>query len=247
MEKYRYIIIDDEPLSHLTVSHRFKNYPNYTCAATFYNPVEALKFLQENDIDLIFLDIEMPEMDGFQFLEALKKRIFVVILTAYSERYSHEAHDFYDRDLVFFSNKAQLLYYFPKIIARFEKLYAEKEIINRVEQLSKNEPHTFPRMVNNKSILFTDIRIIMVIGHHTVLKMRTGEEHIFRMTFRELKNFLPANLFFHIKRNIIINIIYVTAFNDTTICLDEEHFVISLKINKNIISDLRTALQELRP
>jgi DNA-binding LytR/AlgR family response regulator len=246
MEKYKYIIIDDEYPSHLAVNHHFKNFSNYSCAAAFYNPEKALEYLQKTEVDLIFLDIEMPEMNGLQFLEALRQNIFVVILTAYPNKYALDAHKFYDANLFFFSNKAQLLYYFPKIIARFEKLYAEREIINRINQLSKNEVYTFPIKVNNKLLSFTDIRIIEVIGHHIVLKMNNKEEYIFRMTFRRLKNFLPPNLFFQIRRSVIINIIYVTALNDTTICLGEDHYIISLQIYKNILSDLQAAIQAVR-
>jgi len=245
MEKFKYIIIDDDIHTHLSVNRHFKKYNNYTCENTFYNPVQALKFLQENEIDLIFLDIEMPEMNGFQFLKALNKRIFVVILTAYSEKYGIDAHDFYDRDLFFFSNKAQLLYYFPKIISRFEKLYTEKEMLNRISQLSKNEIHTFPKKINNQTIQLTDIRIIEVVGHYIVLKMKNGEECVFRMSFRELKNFLPENLFFQIRRNIIINILYVTALNDITVCIGEHHFQISTRKQKKIAIELQTAKQKL--
>jgi len=246
MKKYKYIIIDDDQLSHLTLHQRFKNYPNYSCAASFYHPGEAMKYLQENNIDLIFLDIEMPEMDGFQFLETLNQDIFVVILTAYPDKYSLEAHKFYEGNLIIFSNKSQLVYYFPKIIARFEKLYAEREMIHRINQLSKNQIQTFPKKVGDMTILLTDIRIIEVVGHHIVLKMKRGEEHIFRMTFSELNKFLPKNLFFRVRRNIIINIIYVTAMNDTTVCLEENHFVISMKFNSNILSDLKKAIKALK-
>jgi DNA-binding LytR/AlgR family response regulator len=243
MGKYKYIIIDDDLPSHLAVSHHFKNYPKYKCAKVFYNPVEALNYLHKNKIDLIFLDIEMSEMNGFQFLEALQQNIFVVILTAYPDKYSLDAHKFYHENLIYYSNKAQLLYYFPKIIARFEKLFSENEIINRINQLFKNEINTFPYKINNETISLTNIRIIEVVGHNLVLKMNNKEEHIYRMAFSTLKNFLPANLFFRIRRNIIINIMYVTAFSDVTICLDKDHFIVSLKFNKNIITELKAALQ----
>jgi len=246
MEKYKYIIVDDEPLFHLTLSSHFNEYAHYSCAATFHNPVEALNYLKENKIDLIFLDIEMPEMNGLQFMESLDQQIFVVILTAYPNKYGFAAHKYYEENLFFYTNKAQLLYYFPKIIARFEKLFVERETINRINKLYKNEIYTFPKKVNNETLLLTEIRIIEVVGHHLVLKLRRGEEHIFRMTLGEVKKFLPAHLFFQIRRNIIINIIYVTAFNDITICLDDAHFVVSTVINKHIISDLKVALEALR-
>jgi len=152
MEKYRYIIIDDDISTHLSVNQHFKDYPNYFCAGIFYNPVVALKYLEKNKIDLIFLDIEMPEMTGFEFLETLQQEIFVVILTAYPDKYSLGAHDFYDGNLVKFTNKAQLLYYFPKIIEIFEKKYEEREILQRIKQFYKNETYTFPKKINNKFI-----------------------------------------------------------------------------------------------
>jgi DNA-binding LytR/AlgR family response regulator len=169
----------------------------------------------------------------------------VAILTAYPEKYSLHAHHYIDKDLVFFANKAQFLYYLPKIIARFEKMHAEKEIVNRIHQLSKNEIRTFPKMINNASILLSDILFITVIGHNIVLKMNSGEEIIDRMTLRELIDFLPANTFLQIKRNTIINIIYVTAFTDTTVCLEDQHFRISTRRQKEIVQILKTEISKL--
>ena len=239
MERYKYIIIDDEYPSHLSVQHHFKTYPNYECAAVFYNPENALIFLKEHEIDLIFLDIEMPEMNGFQFLDVLEKEVFVVILTAYEKQHSLEAHKYYDKDLVFFSNKAQILYYFPKIIARFEKMYAEKETLNRVGKLSKNEITTFPKMINNQLIQLIDIMHFTVIGHNIVLQMKNGEELIHRMSLRELLNILPSEIFFQIRRNIIINIGHVTSFTNSTVCVGNQHFIIALRNRKQIVEELK--------
>jgi len=245
MERYNFIIIDDEYPSHLALLHHFKSYSNYKCIAAFSNPEKALLFLQENEVDLIFLDIEMPEMNGFRFLEALQKNIFVVILTAYVDKYSLEAHHYYDKELVFFSNKAQISYYLPKIITRFEKMFYEKKVMDRVKRISKNEILTFPKKINNKTILLEDIVYIEVIGHHTILKMRNQEEEVFRITIRQLLNFLPANLFFQIKRNMIINIRHVTAFTDSTICIASRHHIVSIKKRKEIISELKVQKQKL--
>jgi len=245
MKNFKYVVIDDEFPSHLTVRQYFKAYPNYTCAATFCSPEKALLFLQEHEIDLIFLDIEMPEMNGFQFLEALKKSIFVVIHTAYPEKYGLDAHNYYEKDLVFFSNKAQFSYYLPKIITRFEKMHVEKEMIDRINQLSKNEIYTFPKMFKNKPILLVDILMITVIGHNIVLKMRNGDEIIFRMTLREIMGFLPTNIFLQIRRNEIINVLQITAFTDTTVCLNDKHLHISTRKQKEIVQFLKAQKQEL--
>ena len=246
MEKYKYVIIDDEYPSHWTVQQSFKRYPNYTCVGAFYNPEKALIFLQEHKVDLIFLDMEMQEMNGFEFLEALERKIFVVILTAYFEKHGLNAHQYYfNKDLVFFSNKAQFLYYFPKIIEKFEKMYLEKELIDRINQLSKNEILTFPKKANGETIPLTDIIYIEAIGHHVVLKMKRGDENIFRMSIKKLMGFLPADNFLLIKRNIIINVRYVTAFTESTVCLKDYHFSLSTRRREEAISVLNTYKKEL--
>jgi len=246
MKNYKYIVVDDELPALVVVKHYLKKYPNYVCAAIFSDPLKALEFIQKNEIDLIFLDIDMPLMDGFQFLETLNKRIFVVFITAYPDRFSFDAHQYYDKDLVFFANKAQFSYYLPKIIIRFEKMYNEKEIINRVHSITENKIQTFPIMLNKKAIPLQDIIHILVIGHNIVLKMTNNEELVYRISFKELIKILPPQLFLRISRNRIINIFHVTAFTNTTVCVGDEHFGISLKCRKEIVAQLQSKREILQ-
>jgi DNA-binding LytR/AlgR family response regulator len=217
MEKFKFIIIDDDQPAHITVRYHLKAYSNYALTASFYNAQAALDYLEENEVDIIFLDIEMPEMNGFQFLEALSKRIFVVILTAYPDKYSRKTYDYlFDKDLVFFANKAQFLYYLPKIITRFEKMHEEKNILDRIDQLSKNEIYTFPKMFKKESIPLKDILFFTVIAHNIVLKLKNGQEEVFRMTLNELTGILPAANFLQIKHKLLI--IYLKLLHDTKKC-----------------------------
>jgi len=240
MERYKYIIIDDETPSHLILAHKLEQYPEFKCVENFLNPKEALQYLENNEVDIIFLDIEMPEMNGLLFLEALSKRVFIVILTAYYNKYSIDAHQYYYyKNLIYYANKAQLNHYLPKIIERIKQVYSEKEILAKVDKIAKNEILYFPQKIKNRAILFSDIVTILVIGHNIILNMKDGEELVFRYSFCELTNFLPANNFFQIKRNLIINIDYVTAFTDTTICINNQHVTISHKIKSGVIQALK--------
>jgi len=238
MKKFKYIIIDDEYPSHLVVQRELKQFQNYHCIAKFQNPEKALLFLQKTEVDLIFLDIRMREMSGFQFLEALEKNIFIVILTAFQEENSLIAHQYYDKDLVFYTNKAQFSYYLPKIITRFEKMHEEKKVINRAKQLSNNEFQTFPITINKKNILLEDIVYIIVAGHHVVITIVDGEELVCRTTLRELLDILPSHIFFQVRRDTIINIGYVTAFTNSTICVEGKYFSISFRNREKVIQTL---------
>ena len=245
MERYNYIIVDDENQSHIKLRNHFKPYKNYTCVATFSNPEKALLFLSKHEIDLIFLDIEMPQMSGFQFLEALQKNIFVVIFTAFESKYCLEAHHYYDKDLVFFSNKAQFSYYLPKIITRFEKMFKDKKVVERVKQLSKNEIILFPKKIEKKTVALEDILYIEVIGHNIILKTKNNKEFITHMTLRELLSFLPVHIFFQIKRNMIVNIEHITAFTDFTVCVGGQHHTIAIRKQQEIIPKLIAQKQKL--
>ncbi len=81
------VIVDDEPKAIQGLSWELSNFKeDIEVIASFNNPEEGLKYLANNKIDCLFLDIEMPTMDGFQFLEKIGNRNFaVVITTAYNE------------------------------------------------------------------------------------------------------------------------------------------------------------------
>jgi DNA-binding LytR/AlgR family response regulator len=124
-------------------------------------------------------------------------------------------------------------------------MYAEKEVIDRVYQLAQNDIKFFPKKINNKSISLADIILIFVVGHNIILRINTKEEIVFRIPFCELIKILPGNIFFKIQRNTIINIGYVTAFTDTTVCIADQHFTISKKIQKEVIKALQMQKQIL--
>jgi len=247
MEKYKYITIDDDYPAHFVLKHYFNDYPDYECVGTFHNPADALAFLQEHNVDLVLLDIEMQQMSGIQFLEALEKKIFVAFITAFSEKYSEETHKYYfDKHLVHFCNKTQLKYFFPKIIERFEKMYQEKKVLEKINRLCNNEVHTFPKTINGKSVLLFDILYIEIIGHYCVLKMKNNREHITRMTMGELTDCLPEQIFFKISRSKIINILHTTAFTETTVCIDGYFFNISRNLREKVIQALREHREGLK-
>src|SRR2546423_9917569 len=79
------IIIDDEPIARKVLEEFIEDIGNFNLIASVENPVKALPFLTENRIDLLFLDINMPKMNGFQFIKSSQNLPPVIITTAYSE------------------------------------------------------------------------------------------------------------------------------------------------------------------
>ena len=85
MKVLKAIAIDDEPLA-LEVMQRFaKKIPSLELTSTFQNPIEAVSYMQENTVDLVLLDIQMPDLSGLQFLQSIPYKPMVIFTTAYSQ------------------------------------------------------------------------------------------------------------------------------------------------------------------
>ncbi len=88
----RCLIIDDEPLAHDIILTYLEDIPFIEVAGQFYRATEALDFLSRNEIDLIFLDIRMPKLNGLDFIRTLTHKPIIIITSAYEE-YALESFD----------------------------------------------------------------------------------------------------------------------------------------------------------
>ena len=79
------LIIDDEPLAINVIKSFTKEIDNITIINTFTSPVDALKYLKEHKVDLIFLDINMPLLNGLDFIRNLETKPLIIVTTAYNE------------------------------------------------------------------------------------------------------------------------------------------------------------------
>lgn len=81
----RYLIVDDEPIAHRIIENYCENLPYLEKKGSCYNAFEALQFLNEDTVDLLFLDINMPKLSGFDFLKTLPNPPKIIVTTAYKE------------------------------------------------------------------------------------------------------------------------------------------------------------------
>ena len=79
------IIIDDEPLAIKVIKNYVEQIKELSLQATFTNAVDSMNFIKENEVDLLFLDVNMPLLDGYSFLESLPHKPNVIITTAHAE------------------------------------------------------------------------------------------------------------------------------------------------------------------
>ncbi len=163
------IIVDDEPLAQSVIESYLKNVPNLELKGKFDNAIEALTFINSTDIDLMFLDINMPELSGMDLLKTMTKRPEVILTTAYSE-YAIESYELGVSDYLLK----------PISLPRFLKAVT-KVIDSLTKERNYNEGGgEKPRFVFikvdgiNLKLMLEDIRYIEAYGNY--LKIFTDEK-----------------------------------------------------------------------
>jgi len=189
------ICIDDEPLSHEILENYIEKVPGLRLQASFYNAIDALAYLNQNSVDLIFLDINMPELTGIGLLKSLHNPPAVIFTSAYPEY----AVDGFDLKIVDFLLK-------PFSFERFLKA------VNKVFQSKNNisDPATGAFLVvkDGKKIYrikHDEIRYFESAGDY--VKVHTAQKvHVVNETLKHFEGSLPTLDFLRVHRSFIISI-----------------------------------------
>lgn len=192
------LIVDDEPIARDIVLHYCTHLPILTVKATASNAFEARKKLMEEEIDILFLDINMPALDGIAFLKTMKKLPQVILTTAYKE-YGVEAFDLAVCDYLLkpFS--------LDRFIVAVDKALEKIQPQSSTEKNTDNREHTFIKADGKIfNLHFNDLLFAEASGNYTKLVTQTGTI-MPAMTFSTIETILPSDSFLRIHRSFIIN------------------------------------------
>ncbi len=186
------IIIDDEPLAVSLLEKYVSETANFELLSTFLNPIEAIEFIQNNDVDLVFLDIQMPELSGINFMKIVGERVKYILTTAYCEF----ALEGYEHNVIDYLLK-------PITISRFQKGIEKAK--GRFSSIQESEKKFFfvKSSGQQHKILFDDILYIESIKDYVNIKTK-DEEFIVLDTLKSMEGQLP-DCFLRIHKSFIIN------------------------------------------
>jgi DNA-binding LytR/AlgR family response regulator len=202
--KTRVLIVDDEPRAHAVLQNYIARLPELELAGDCFNAIEAYQFLKKESVDLIFLDITMPEIDGFGFLRMLEKAPPVVFTTAHSE-FAVESYEYNAID------------YLKKPIP-FERFL---RAVNKCRQWLDNNISLQPQITSitlkvdgeMQHIPLDTVAYIQSLGNY--VKIYTDRKNFMvQITTRELEDMLPKNAFLRIHKSFIVNRSRVNKVND---------------------------------
>lgn len=228
-----YLIIDDEYLAHEVIKDYCDMLPNMQLQKNCYNALEAIEYLSENSIDLIFLDLNMPKLKGFDFLKTLVNPPKVIVTTAYSEF----ALEGYELNVVDYLLKP---FSFERFLKAVNKAIGGRASSTQAPVLSTNDeaPKTIFLRENKKyvQVAIDDIQYIESSGNY--VKVIVGTESItVRDKISGLLEILPDNEFIQVHKSFAVAIKHIKSVQGNRIFLDNNIIPIG-KVYKMKVNEL---------
>ncbi len=240
MKKLNSLIIDDEPLAHKVIMEYAKDIPFLTVSAQCYLATEAFSVLNDQNIDLIFLDIQMPKLKGLDFLRTLKVKPLVIVTSAYDE-YALEG---FELDVCDYLLKPFRFDRFLKAVNKAHELYQLKAEPTSSLPVDRESERKDDRLFIKSDkrltqVKLSDIQYLESYGNY--VKVWMGEE--FHLTFRTLTSYveeLPEKDFFRIHKSFIINRVYIDYLEGNQVMMKNKK---GLPIGKNNRSEFKKFLR----
>lgn len=229
--KYNVLIVDDEPLAINVVKRYLENFKNFEVVKTCQNAVDAFNAINQNAIDVVFLDINMPTMSGLDMIRNLKKRPIIVITTAFRE-YAIES---FDLEAIDYLVKPFSLDRFMNTIGRIEKqLVHQNTDESNVNHSLPESKHVFfkvdKRMVK---VMLDEIIYIESLKDYVRIKTET-ESLINHNNLVSITEHLPEDQFVRIHRSYIISLDKVKAIEGNCVEIGGKLLPIGRNYQKSI-------------
>lgn len=208
------IIIDDEPLAREAIEMLINQTDDLDLIGLFNSPETASSFIENNTVELIFLDIQMPGINGIEFARTIPKETFVIFTTAYSEF----ASDSYEVDAIDYLIKPVKPERFQKAVEKahtYSKLFKADYASNNIEKVAddfffvKADRRIFKVYFNN--ILFIQGLKDYVVMHSENQKVMTA------MNIKTIYDQLPKDMFVRVSKSYVINVKHIGSVDNNTV------------------------------
>lgn len=227
--KIRCLIVDDEPLARKGTEENLMDFDSLELVGTAENVQEAGKFLQAQEVDLMFLDINMPRVSGIEFLKTLKKRPIVIIISAYPD-YALEG---FELDVLDYLLKPVPYDRFVKAIQKAEDYFElkSKSLPNQTDFFFIKTESKFEK------ILFAEILFIEAADNyvliHTIFK-----KHIAYITIKIVEESLPSDDFIKVHKSYIVSIPKIKSIEASEIIIDKYRIPISRSLKDEVMEKI---------
>lgn len=217
----RCIIVDDEPIAREGLETLVSRIPRLKLDATFESAESASAYLQDNTVDLIFLDIEMPEINGLEFAKTIPEKTLVIFTTAYSEY----AIDSYEVDAVDYLVKPIEPRRFQKAV---DKAVLYLSLLDNAEDEGVESENEFIFVKSERryfKVYYKDILYVEGLKNYVVIHTEK-KKIVTKIYLSTIFDLLPAKIFFRINKSYIVNLNRIDSFDNNDVFIDDYEIAI---------------------
>ncbi len=226
------IIIDDEPLALKGLKEYLADIEFLQLTGAFNNTMKALPFLQSGEIDLIFLDIEMPQISGLEFLKALSHPPMVIITTAYPQH----AVEGFELNVIDYLLKPIAFNRFLKAVLKAQDAFAIQG--NAQTLIKNNNDHIFVKS-NNRilKVSFDDILYVEALQNYVAI-YTDKQKIISYLTFKSMEENLPSEHFLKVHKSYIVHLVKITGLGANIVYIGDIEIPISRTLKEEVTKKL---------
>lgn len=217
------IIVDDEPLAREAIEMLIEKTSDLALLGSFNSAATASKFMHDAIVDLVFLDIQMPGINGIEFAKTIPEKTFVIFTTAFSEF----ATESYEVDAIDYLIKPVKLERFQKAIDKalsYSVLLKKRNSDNNIEQITDN--HFFIKADRKIiKVYFKDILFIEGLKDYVVMHTE-NQKVITAMNIKTIHEQLPKKMFVRVSKSYIINADRIDSVDNNTVYIEKNEIPI---------------------
>lgn len=217
------IIIDDDELARVIIEKYCSKLEYVSVVETFTNAIEAIDFITNNKVDLVFLDIHMPELSGFDFIDSLKNPPHIILTTS-DKKFALDAFEY--PCIADYLVKPIKFPRFMKSLSKITPLHNNSE--NAAKEGLDQTNHELYVNIDRRlvKILISEIYLIEAKGDYINIKTET-KNHIVHTTMKKVEEKLPHDVFLKIHRSFIINLKQIIDIEDNSVLIKKEVIPVS--------------------
>ncbi len=230
--KLKCVIIDDEPIARKVIQEYIEEIEYLELAGQAENPLKAMAILNAQDIDILFLDINMPKINGIDFLKSSRNTASVIITTAYAD-YAVES---YGLDVLDYLVK-------PIGFDRFLKACNKAREAAELKKLGKGQAqkpgdHFFVKSNNQiEKVFYNDLLYAEAMLNYVMLYTATKKMMVY-VTIKSLEEQLPADQFIRVHKSFIVNISKVRSIEGNILDIGNVKITISQSLREKVVADI---------
>jgi len=226
--KLNCLIIDDEPIARKGLEEHVQEIEFLNCIASCENALKASTYLNEQKIDLLYLDIHMPKVTGIDFLKSLKNPPLAILTTAYSD-YALEG---YTLDVIDYLVKPITFERFLKASQKAMEFFQLKS--NATKYSASRADYFFVRCDRKfEKVFFRDVSYVEGLQNYAVIHLH-DRKLITYITLTSLENQLPKDEFLKVHKSFLISVPHVKAIEGDEIIIDEARIPISRNLREQV-------------